>query len=142
MRDNPSSNFLEGHIVLLGTRKNIRSERTFENELEVKIKKMKNENIHKKFDQCEVRDFLAQELREGLKESGLVSVKYAEEQIKHFQKLLKYAKKFDAVRCLMGERGWEDWDISDYISYSKEAYFPFVGTKKENTKLLEMLKKE
>ena len=103
---------------------------------------MKNEDIHKRFNQKEIRDFLAQELRESQKEGGFVSVEYAEEQIKHFQDILKYAKKFEATKCLMIEKGWEDWDITDYILYDRETYFPFVGTEEERNKLLETLKEK
>lgn len=96
---------------------------------------MKNEEIHRGFSQSEIRDFLAQELRESQKEGGFVSVEYAEDQIKHFQ-------KFEATKYLMTEKGWEDWDITDYILYDRETYFPFVGTEEERNKLLETLKKE
>ena len=101
---------------------------------------MKNENIHNGFSEKEIRDFLAQELSESQKEGGFVSVEYAEEQIKQFQKLLKYAKKFDAVKCLMAEKGWEDLDISEWVSYNSETSFPFIGTEEERNKLLETLK--
>ena len=101
---------------------------------------MKNENIHNGFSEKEVRDFLAQELRESQKEGGFVSVEYAEEQIKNFQKILKRAKKFEAVKCLMALRGWEDLDISEWVSYNSETYFPFIGTEEERSKLLATLK--
>lgn len=102
---------------------------------------MDNKNIHKSFTQREIRDYLAQELKESQEEGGFISVEYAEEQIKHFQDMLKYAKKFEAVRCLMAERGWEDWDITENIAYNKETYFPFIGTEEEFNKLLGLLKK-
>lgn len=104
-------------------------------------KEIKNENIHEGFSQQEIRDFLAQELRD-LEKEGVPSVEYAKRQIEIFQNMLKYAKKADAVRCLIEEKGWKEWDVSDDIPYNRETYFSFVGTEEEFKRLLELLKKE
>lgn len=103
-------------------------------------KEIKNENIHEDFTQKEIRDYLAKELE--LFGGTFVSIKYIEEQIEKFHELLKQRKNYESVFCLIKEKGWEDWDVSDYVSYNKETYFPFIGTEDEFNKLLELLKKE
>lgn len=101
---------------------------------------MKNENIHEGLSQQEIRDYLAKELE--LNGGMYVSIKYIEEQIGKYQEFLKQRKNYESVLCLIKEKGWEDWDVSEYVPYNKEAYFPFIGTEEEFNKLLELLKKE
>jgi hypothetical protein len=45
------------------------------------------------------------------------------------------------MRTLIEEKGWKEWDASEYIFYHRESHFPFIGTEDEFNKLLESLKK-
>ena len=103
-------------------------------------KEIKNENIHEDFSQQEIRDYLAKELE--LNGGIYVSIEYIEEQIEKYQEYLKQSKNYECVLCLIKERGWEDWDVSEYVPYNKETYFPFIGTEEEFKKLLELLRKK
>ena len=102
-------------------------------------KEIKNEDIHEDFSQQEIRDYLAKELE--LFGGVYVSIEYIEEQIEKYQEYLKQRKNYESVLHLIKERGWEDWDVSEYVPYDKETYFPFVGTEDEFTKLIELAKK-
>lgn len=104
------------------------------------VKEIKNENIYGGFSQQEIRDYLAKELE--LNGGIYVSIEYIEEQIEKYQEYLKQRKNYESVLCLIKDKGWEDWDVSEYVPYNKETYFPFIGTEDEFTKLLELLKKE
>ena len=103
-------------------------------------KEIKNEDIHENFSQQEIRNYLAKELE--LNGCIYVSVKYIEEQIEKYQELLKQRKNYESVLHLIKERGWEDWDVSEYVLYNEETYFPFVGTEEEFNKLLELVRKK
>lgn len=102
---------------------------------------MKNDNIHDDLNQKEIRDFLAQQLRQGERKGGLISRKDVEDQIRRLEALLKSIKKVEMMRILIGEKGWKEWDASNYIFYHRESYFPFVGTEEEYNKFLELVKK-
>ena len=102
-------------------------------------KEIKNEDIHEDFSQQEIRDYLAKELE--LFGGVYVSIEYIEEQIEKYQQYLKQRKNYESVLRLIKERGWEDWDVSGYVLYNKETYFPFIGTKGEHNKFLELVKK-
>lgn len=102
-------------------------------------KEIKNENIHEDFSQKEIRNYLAKELE--LNGGIYVSIKYIEKQIEEFKKLLKQRENYESVLHLIKEKGWEDWDVSEYVPYNKETYFPFIGTEDEFNKVLELLKK-
>ena len=102
---------------------------------------MENNNIHKEFANKEIRDFLAQELRD-VRMQGLVDSEYAQKQIYTFQKLLIIAKKYEAVLVLIKEKGWDDWDISEHLHYNSKTYFPFVGTEEEYNELIEIIETE
>ena len=101
---------------------------------------MDNKNIHEDFSQKEIRDYLAKELK--LYEGSAISIKSLEKQIETLQERLRQAKNYESVLHLIEEKCWQDWDISEYIPYDRETYFPFIGTKDEFNKLLELLKKE
>lgn len=105
---------------------------------------MKNEEIHRGFSQSEIRDFLSQELRDARMEGGvgISSVKYIEEQVEKYQKLLKCAKKFQSLKQIIEDKNWGEWDIEDVISYNRETYFSFIGTEEEYYKLMKALKEE
>lgn len=100
---------------------------------------MKNENIHNVFPEKEIRDFLAKELSEAEEESAFISVEHAQKRIEELQHVLKYARKVRAIKYLINENGWKDWDISEDILYDKKTYFPFIGTKEEYNKLMSQL---
>ena len=102
-------------------------------------KEIKNKDIHKSYSQQEIRDYLAKELE--LNGGIFVSIEYIEEQIEKYQEFLKQRKNYESVLCLIKEKGWEDWDVSEYVPYNKETYFPFIGTEDEFNKLLELVKK-
>lgn len=105
---------------------------------------MKNEDIHKSFYQSEVRDFLAQELRNAQRKWGGPS-DILETKIKELQERLRYSKKVEAVEALLEEHNWENWenwDVSDDVSYHSETYFSFVGTKEEFRELEKQLEEE
>ena len=40
----------------------------------------------------------------------------------------------------MAEKGWEDLDISEWVSYDSDTHFPFLGTEEERNEVLERLK--
>ena len=102
---------------------------------------MNNKSIHEGLSQKEIRDFLAQQLRQGERKGGLTSREDVEDQIRRLQVLLKSIKKVEMMRTLIEEKGWKEWDASDYILYDRESYFPFVGTEEEYNKFLELVKK-
>ena len=102
---------------------------------------MKNKDIHKGFNQSEIRDFLSRELRDSEERGGIggdYAEEYLEKQIESMKKTLKYVKKTNALRLLVKEMNWEEWDISD----NRGTYFSFIGTKEEYNKLVEVLKEE
>ena len=106
---------------------------------------MKNEEIHKGFNQSEIRDLLARELRDSKKRGGIggdYTEKYLEEQIESMKETLKYVRKTNALQLLVEEMGWEEWDISEYVPYNEETYFSFIGTEKEYNELAKILNEE
>ena len=89
---------------------------------------MKNENIHEKFSDSEVRDFLSKQL--GHSYAGEVA--HLKEQIRQLEERLSIAKRSEAARTLIVEKGWSEHDVSDLITdYNRDTYFPFVGSKEE-----------
>lgn len=101
---------------------------------------MKNGEIHKGFNQSEIRDLLARELRDSEKRGGIggdYTEKYLEEQIESMKETLKYVKKTNALRLLVKEMNWEEWGVDN-----KEIYSSFIGTKEEYKKLMKILNEE
>jgi hypothetical protein len=96
---------------------------------------MDNKNIHRNYEENEIRDFLARELE--LSESG--NIKLLEEKIERFKELLKGAKRRKVLLSIIKGKNWIEWDISEYVPYNKETYFPFIGTKEEYNKLVKKL---
>ena len=92
---------------------------------------MKNSEIHTGLSESATRDFLASFL--GAKSGYYPGVVEAlERRIRSLQDKLIKVKQAEAALDLCSQRGWEDFDISDYISdYTKVDYFPFIGTKEE-----------
>ena len=99
---------------------------------------MDNQDIHKQLDRPEVRDFLAQEYEQSMRdaqyqspESVKAEVARLKAEIEKLQGLLIHAQRYQAVCELLEGQGWKAWDISDEVPYNQETYFPFVGTEEE-----------
>ena len=101
---------------------------------------MESKEIHKGFNQSEIRDLLAKELRDSEERGGIggdYTEKYLEKQIESMKETLKYVKKTNALRLLVKEMNWEEWGVDN-----KEIYSSFIGTEEEYNKLVEAFKKE
>ena len=93
---------------------------------------MKCENIHSKFEDGDVRDFLSKNVGFGYEGE----VDYIQSLIYKLEAELEVAKKSQAVMSLIKGKGWRLFDISDEVeNYSKERYFSFIGTDKERDDL-------
>ena len=92
---------------------------------------MKNSKIHSTLEEdSAIRDFLASFLDANSNDPG--KTKFLEEKIRSLQEQLLRAKQADAALALANQNGCEDFDVSDFIDdYSRNTYFPFIGTREE-----------
>ncbi len=100
---------------------------------------MENKDIHNWLSDKEIRDFLGKELN---KSHVLASIEFLEQEIKKLQEMLEKRKRYLVVQSLISEKGWNDFDISDEISYNSETYFPFIGTLDEYDELIAKIESE
>ena len=103
---------------------------------------MKNEDIHNSLPKKEVRDFLGQLThKEGLLGSEF-EIRYLEKELEKIKERLIHCRKHRAVVTLIESNGWKEFDVSDDVPYSKDSYFPFIGTEEEFEVLKKKLEKE
>lgn len=90
---------------------------------------MKNKDIHKGFEEAEVRDFLSKSV---VNSCYVGEVERLEKNIKSLQEQLIKARQLEAVMSIIKSKGWDVHDVSDYVhDYKSGEYFGFVGTKDE-----------
>ena len=113
---------------------------------------MKDSNIHDGLKDQMLRDYLSQQMLNAvvkgfdnevalipMNDDGLQWAKdHTIANIKHLQRTLKLIEIKQAVRLLIHERGWEEHDVSDYVTaeYNPRLYMNFVGTKEELDKFM------
>jgi hypothetical protein len=54
-----------------------------------------------------------------------------ERELERTRKRVEATKRNLAIKGLMQERGWEDWDQSDLVPYNPETYRMFIGSEEE-----------
>lgn len=100
---------------------------------------MDNKKIHSGLDDSEVRDYLSKQLRkETLSAEYNLDIGYLqntiielEESIIKTQNKIDHAKEALIIEKLIEKQGWKKFDISDYVKYSRDTYFYFLGTENE-----------
>ena len=93
---------------------------------------MKNKEIHAKFDDGNIRDFLSAQIGHGY-DGEVDSIKA---RIAQLEEELETAKKSQAARDLIKAKGWKEFDVGDEIEdYKHGQYFSFIGTEKEREEL-------
>lgn len=114
---------------------------------------MKNSEIHAGLDQKEVRDFLAKEMAKSciphntkIPIGSLDPLDWAIEHAKNARDLadiqIRNLELRKAILILIKKMGWEEFDISDYVTLDFDMYLNFVGTKKEHEILIIKLEKD
>lgn len=117
--------------------------------------KIPESEIHKDFQQREVRDLLSNLLRKTQQEidtlqlerqsglTGLSHVIFSQEQLASYhQQKAELLKKSSTILRTVQLMGWEDWDVSDETAKSSEFVYwkSFIGTEKEYNQFLQSLK--
>jgi hypothetical protein len=116
---------------------------------------MKNSEIHNGLDKKEIRDFLSmgfvkafeEEFKNKKKEYSYNAqdpfewvVKDAESQIKYFKRLIEITRGKQAIRQLIKDNGWDEFDVSDEterdLPHCYSLKMNFIGTQKEYDFLL------
>lgn len=109
---------------------------------------MKNKDIHVGLPQCDVRDFLSNQLQlafvaesnNKVRETKVKDsddtldwvIKSSEAAIEFYEKQIKFTKQKQSVLVLIKNCGWEEFDVSDETEKSYEDYYMnFIGTKEE-----------
>jgi len=116
---------------------------------------MKNTEIHTGFDQKEVRDFLAKQMAKSLMPrkqkdarsfASMDPIDWAIERKKNARDLatdqIKDLETRKAIRILILNMGWEEYDPSDHVDLDTKMYWCFIGTKLEFEVLLKKIEDE
>ena len=116
---------------------------------------MKNTEIHTGFDQKEVRDFLAKQMAKSLmprkqKErsnvNSMSTIDWAIESAKRVRDLsidqIRDLETRKAIRTLILNMGWEEYDSSDHVTLDTKMYWCFIGTELEFEDLLKKIEDE
>jgi len=104
---------------------------------------MKNSEIHKGYIDRELRDYFSNQLvdlyfidlkqqkelsNENIWDDSIMIIKT---QIHNSKLELKRAENMKALHSLLEIQGWEEFDVSDYITKDSSSYKSFIGTEKE-----------
>ena len=116
---------------------------------------MKNTEIHIGFDQKEVRDFLAKQMaksqiprkqRDMKQFASMDPIDWAIESAKNARDLatdqIKDLETRKAIRTLILNMGWEEYDPSDHVTLDTKMYWCFIGTELEFEDLLKKIEDE
>lgn len=109
---------------------------------------MKNESIHDGFDKSEIRNFLSKKLRMdkscAYRDWGTGQLENESTELlieeKKLREKIEYNKEMVVIKKLISSMGWGIFDVSDYVEYTKESYFSFLGTEKEVRELIKNYK--
>jgi hypothetical protein len=120
---------------------------------------MKSTEIHNGLPNKEIREFLSKSMSEIFdkecnnkkaeipydRESSLEwAIKDAEAQIVMLKKSIEIIHQKIALRSLITEKGWDEWDVSDYTVNDSgfKLWLSFIGTKEEYDELMVKLEEE
>jgi hypothetical protein len=116
---------------------------------------MKNTEIHTGFDQKEVRDFLAKQMSKSQKPrkekkrsnpNSMSTFDWAIESAERVRDLainqIRDLETRKAIRTLILNMGWEEYDPSDHVDLDTDMYWGFVGTEEEYGQLLKNIEDE
>lgn len=103
---------------------------------------MNIEQLHSKFDDANMRNYLSKTFTKSAKISLFVSIKELENQISVLQEKLEHAKIVESIDCIIKDKNWRQFDISDITYYNEDTYIHFVGTEEEYKKVLDICKGE
>ena len=103
---------------------------------------MKNSEIHTGLDQKEVRDFLAKEMaktciphKSKTPNGSLDPLDWAIEGAKNARDLaerqIRDLEIRKAILHLIKKMGWDEFDVSDYVTLDFDMYLNFVGTQED-----------
>lgn len=109
---------------------------------------MRSEDIHNKFKDKSIRDFLSKEIRKTemkvrYHEPSRLrdEIKEHKEKIKKLRMMMHYIEKGQNFIEVIEDKGYSIWDISDMLTdYDGKKYFKFVGTEQEYRALVVELK--
>ncbi len=121
--------------------------------------KIKDNQLHEGLPKRFLRDFFAVELEKvavagytkdekakieaqaGLlgKTMGQRTIALAELEVKYAQKRLDDNIKCFSLKSLMEDKGWSEWDMSDFAQRTSEYYLPFIGNQVEYADLMKRL---
>ena len=98
---------------------------------------MENKNIYDDVNKKDMRKYLSSELH-ALQRRGIFgNLEYYEKQLKTATEQYAAAKKYSAIKEIIKDFKWDEYDVSDEIDdYNPESYFCFVGNEKEYDQLL------
>ena len=118
---------------------------------------MKNREIHNGLEHKQVRDFLSNQqvqfwyeksqLKKKTVPNGLKGFEYEiaelENELFFKNELLNICRGLDAINKLIYVRGWEEFDVSDYVEHDSPYtyYNHFIGTKEEYETFISKFKK-
>lgn len=117
---------------------------------------MKDIDIHNGLPEQELRDYFSQELVKSWsaeihnkkaipkfqnEDPIKWAIEDAEAHVEYHQKRLEILKHRHAIVTLIKERGWEEFDVSDYVLnlYAMEIKMNFIGTEAEHDNLIKKL---
>jgi len=117
---------------------------------------MKDTQIHEGLPEKEIRDFLSSSINDlifpektddklSFDNYGYsYSIAHCKQQIEFYQKELKRFESLSAVQTLVKNKGWEEFDVSEWVERTnlKGLCRNFIGTEEEYEKFMKTNKFE
>ena len=109
---------------------------------------MKDTEIHNGLPEKEIRDFFSELIMKDImpktaihqyplnQDPFVIALNNEKINLMNSQNEIKRLEKIIAVRTLIKEKGWNEYDCSDYVERTDEHWKNFIGTEKEFKKFM------